>query len=108
MLAAFQRAHRAGVKIAFGSDAGVFPHGENAREFRYLTDLGMKPMEAIVSASKSAADLLGWDEVGTVEKGRFADFVVIEGDPLADITLLERPLAVIRGGVFVADKRPAN
>jgi imidazolonepropionase-like amidohydrolase len=108
MRTSFQRAYEAGVKIAFGTDAGVFPHGQNAREFRFMTELGMKPMEAIVSATGAAADLLGWNEVGTVEPGRFADFVVVEGDPLADITLLERPVAVIRGGVFVTDKRAAN
>jgi imidazolonepropionase-like amidohydrolase len=70
-----------------------------------MTDLGMKPMEAIVSATGSASDLLGWSEVGTVQKGRYADFVVVRGDPLADITLLERPTAVLKGGEFVRDER---
>jgi imidazolonepropionase-like amidohydrolase len=105
MRSSFQKAYRAGVKIAFGTDAGVFPHGLNAREFRYMTDLGMKPMEAIVCATGSASDLLGWKEVGHVAPGNFADFVVVKGDPLADITLLEHPSAVIKGGVFVLDAR---
>ncbi len=70
-----------------------------------MTDLGMKPMEAIVAATGSASELLGWNEVGTVQKGRFADFVIVRGDPLTDITLLERPTAVIKGGVFVRDER---
>jgi imidazolonepropionase-like amidohydrolase len=108
MRTSFQRAYRSGVKIAFGTDAGVFPHGQNAREFRFMTDLGMKPMDAIVAATGSAADLLGWSEVGTIQKGRFADFVVVDGDPLKDITLLERPVAVLKGGVFALDGRTAG
>jgi imidazolonepropionase-like amidohydrolase len=104
----FRRAHRAGVKIAFGTDAGVFPHGTNAGEFKFMTDLGMSPMEAIVSATKGASELLGWKEVGVVEKGRFADFVAVDGDPLADITLLERPSVVIQGGRVVLDRRDAR
>ena len=102
---AFRRAYKAGVKIAFGTDAGVFPHGTNAKEFKYMTDLGMSPMEAIVAATKSASELLGWNEVGLIEKGRFADFVAVTGDPLADITLLERPSVVIKGGQVVRDSR---
>jgi imidazolonepropionase-like amidohydrolase len=106
MRAAFRKAYRAGVKIAFGTDSGVYPHGDNAREFHYMTELGMKPMEAIVTATSAASDLLGWDAVGEVRPGRFGDFVVVRGDPLADITLLEHPVAVIQGGVFVRDERP--
>jgi imidazolonepropionase-like amidohydrolase len=93
------------VKIAFGTDAGVFPHGTNAEEFSYMTDLGMSPMEAIVSATRSASELLGWNEVGIVEKGRFADLVAVAGDPLADITVLERPSVVVKGGRVVRDSR---
>ena len=102
---AFRRALAGGVKIAFGTDAGVFPHGQNAREFKFMTDLGMSPMAAIVSATSGAAELLGWNEVGMIEKGRFADFVAVRGDPLADITLLERPSMVIKGGTVVVDRR---
>jgi imidazolonepropionase-like amidohydrolase len=105
MRSSFQKAYKAGVKIAFGTDAGVFPHGDNAREFKFMTDLGMKPMEAIVCATGSASDLLGWNEVGKIAPGRFGDFVVVRGDPLADITLLEHPVAVLKGGAFVRDDR---
>ena len=106
MRGSFQKAYRAGVKIAFGTDTGVFPHGQNAREFKFMTDLGMKPMQAIVAATGSASDLLGWSEVGRVEAGRFADLVVLSGDPIADITRLEHPVAVVKGGEFVRDERP--
>ena len=105
MREAFRIAHRNGVKIAFGSDSGVFPHGTNAQEFRFMTDLGMKPMDAIVSATKGASQLLGWNEVGMIEKGRYADFVAVPGDPLADITLLERPVVVVKGGQVIRDDR---
>jgi imidazolonepropionase-like amidohydrolase len=105
MRQSFQRALTGGVKIAFGTDAGVFPHGQNAREFKLMTDLGMKPMAAIVSATKDAAELLGWNEVGVIERGRYADFVAVRGDPLADITLLERPSIVIQAGAIVLDRR---
>ncbi len=101
----FRRARKAGVKIAFGTDAGVFPHGTNAQEFKLMTDLGMSPMEAIVAATRGASELLGWNEVGLVEKGRYADFVAVPGDPLADITLLERPSVVVKGGRVVRDTR---
>ncbi len=105
MRVSFAKAYKAGVKIAFGTDAGVFPHGENGREFRFMTELGMKPMEAIVSATSSASELLGWNDVGRIAPGRFADFVVVVGDPLADIGLLEHPILVIKGGVLVRDDR---
>ena len=105
MRQSFHRAVLAGVKIAFGTDAGVYPHGQNAHEFKLLVDGGMRPMDAIVAATGSAAELLGWNEVGLVQKGRYADLDVVEGDPLADISLLERPIAVFKGGVPVRDDR---
>ena len=105
MRQSFEKAYRGGVKIAFGSDAGVIPHGENAKEFAFMTERGMKPMEAIVSATGAAADLLGRDDVGRIEKGRHADFVVVDGDPLKDIHVLEKPVAVLKGGRFVVDGR---
>ena len=105
MREAFRVAHRAGVRIAFGSDAGVFPHGTNAKEFRFMVDLGMTPMDAIVAATGGAAELLGWNEVGRIEKGRYADLVAVQGDPLADITRLEHPVVVIQGGRVVRDDR---
>ena len=105
MRGSFEKAYKAGIKIAFGTDAGVYPHGDNAKEFAFMTDLGMKPMEAIVSATSSASDLLGWNEVGTIAPGRFGDFVVVRGDPLADIHVLEHPVAVLKGGALVRDER---
>nr|WP_263429206.1 amidohydrolase family protein [Nannocystis pusilla] len=94
----FARAVKAGVKIAFGTDAGVFPHGDNAREFSVMVDLGMAPKDAIVAATRSAAELLGLRDLGQVKPGFIADLVVVDGDPLADIRLLERPALVVQGG----------
>jgi imidazolonepropionase-like amidohydrolase len=87
------------VKIAFGTDAGVYPHGQNAKEFEYMVEAGMKPIEAILSATRGSADLL--DEsanIGSIQPGRFADIVAVEGDPLADIKLLQRISFVMKGG----------
>ena len=95
----FQRALSAGVKIAFGTDSGVSVHGENAREFGYMVEAGMKPMDAILSATRNAADLLGAaDRVGSIQAGRFADIIAVAGDPLADITELTRVRFVMKGG----------
>ena len=97
----FQRAHAAGVKIAFGTDSGVSVHGENAREFGYMVEAGMAPMDAILSATRNAADLLGAsDRVGSIQRGRFADVIGVVGDPLADITELQRVRFVMKGGVI--------
>ena len=94
------RAMRAGVKIAFGTDAAVYPHGLNAHEFAVYVQMGMTPLQAIQSATVNAADLLGWsDRVGTIDPGKFADIVAVEGDPLKDITLLQHPAMVMKGGV---------
>jgi len=98
----FARAVRAGVKIAFGTDAGVYPHGENAKQFAYMVKYGMTPLDAIRSATIWAAELLGWaDRVGAIEPGMFADLIAVEGNPLEDITLLERVVFVMKGGVIV-------
>lgn len=95
----FQRAHAAGVKIAFGTDSGVSTHGENAREFGYMVEAGMKPIDAILSATRNAADLLGAaDRVGSIQPGRYADIVGVAGDPLADITEMQRIRFVMKGG----------
>ena len=95
----FQRAHASGVKIAFGTDSGVSTHGENAREFAYMVEAGMKPMDAILAATRNAADLLGAaDRVGSIQAGRFADIVGVAGDPLADITEMQRIRFVMKGG----------
>lgn len=98
MRKSFAMAYEGGVKIAFGTDAGVFHHGENAKEFKVMVDLGMTPMDAIRSATSVAADLLGLEDVGEVRSGFVADLVVVDGDPLADITVLEAPALVVKGG----------
>jgi imidazolonepropionase-like amidohydrolase len=96
----FRRAVQAGVKLAFGTDAGVYPHGWNGRQFAKMVEWGMTPMQAIQSATTSGADLLGWsDRVGSVQAGRYADLVAVDGDPLRDITELERVKFVMKGGV---------
>jgi imidazolonepropionase-like amidohydrolase len=96
----FRRAVQAGAKLAFGTDAGVYPHGWNAKQFAKMVQYGMTPMQAIQSATVNAADLLGWsDRVGSVRVGRYADLVAVDGDPLADITQLERVQFVMKGGV---------
>jgi len=89
-----------GVKIAFGTDAAVYPHGLNARQFGTYVKLGMTPVQAIQSATVSAADLMGWsDKVGTIEAGKFADIIAVDGDPTKDVTTLEHVKLVIKGGV---------
>ena len=95
----FQRAAKAGVKIAFGTDAGVYPHGWNAKQFAKMVQFGLTPMQAIQSATTSAADLLGWsDRVGAIAPGMFADIIAVGGDPLKDVTELERVTFVMKGG----------
>ncbi|HEX9728472.1 MAG TPA: amidohydrolase family protein [Gemmatimonadales bacterium] len=103
----FRAAVAAGVKIALGTDAGVMPHGRNGHEFTLMVELGgMTPMQAIVAGTGNAADLLGWSElVGSVQAGRFADIVAVHGDPLSDITLLERVDFVMKGGAIVKQVR---
>ena len=103
----FQRALRKGVKIAFGTDAGGFPWDavNEAKEFEYETQLGMTPMQAIQSATRAAADLLGMsDQIGTIETGKFADIVAVPGNPLDDITAMEKVGFVMKDGVVY--KRP--
>ena len=96
------RAFAAGVKVGFGTDAAVYPHGLNAHEFAVMVKLGMTPLGAIQAATVNDADLLGWsDKVGTVEAGKFADLIAVDGDPLADVTTLERVKFVMKGGEVV-------
>lgn len=97
----FTRAVRAGVRIAYGTDAGVFPHGHNARQFAYMVRYGMTPMQAIQSATISVADLMQTEDVGAIAVGRFADMVAVDEDPLADVTALERIDHVMKGGTIV-------
>ncbi|MGK7391894.1 MAG: amidohydrolase family protein [Candidatus Cyclobacteriaceae bacterium M2_1C_046] len=95
----FQEAYKRGVKIAFGTDAGVFPHGDNAKEFQYMVEVGMKPMEAIQSATITAAQLLKEeDKLGSVSTGKMADIIAVEGDPLKDITLLQNVSFIMKNG----------
>jgi imidazolonepropionase-like amidohydrolase len=94
------RAIAGGVKIAFGTDAAVYPHGLNARQFATYVKLGMTPIQAIQSGTVNAADLMGWsDKVGTIEEKKFADIIAVDGDPTKDVTTLEHPKLVIKGGV---------
>lgn len=103
----FARAHRAGVKIVFGTDCGVSPHGQNAREFGFMVEAGMAPMDAIRSATSVAAGFLGLeDRLGTVESGKLADLIAVDGDPLADITRLEAVRFVMKEGVVFRQERP--
>jgi len=98
----FRRAVAAGVKLTFGTDAGVYPHGLNARQFAYMVRYGMTPMQAIQSATTVAAELIGWSrDVGAIAPGRYADMVAVEGDALVDIRVLEHVAAVMKGGALV-------
>jgi imidazolonepropionase-like amidohydrolase len=100
----FARAVKAGVKIAFGTDAGVYPHGQNGRQFAYMVKGGLTPMQAIQSATSRAADLMGWsDRVGAIAPGMYADLVAVAGNPLEDITELERVRFVMKGGMILKD-----
>ena len=95
----FARAYRAGVKIAFGTDTGVSPHGDNWREFGYMIESGMPPMEAIVSATRSAAELLDQSErLGSIAPGRLADVIAVPGDPLTDVAQFGKVHFVMKNG----------
>ena len=95
-----KKAFAAGVKVAFGTDAAVYPHGLNAGEFHVYVKLGMTPLAAIQTATINAADLLGWSkQVGTLESGKFADLIAVDGDPTKDVTTLEHVKFVMKGGV---------
>jgi imidazolonepropionase-like amidohydrolase len=101
-IAGFRRALAAGIPIGSGSDSAVIPHGENARELATRVRLGQSPMAAIVSATKVNADILGWsDRIGTLEAGKLADIVAVNGDPVADIAALERVVFVMKDGVVI-------
>jgi imidazolonepropionase-like amidohydrolase len=103
--ASFRKALDHGVKIAFGTDVGPFPHGTQAREFEYLVGYGMTPLTAIDSATLEAAALMGWsDRVGSLETGKFADIIAVQGNPLTDITELERVKFVMKGGEVVKNE----
>jgi imidazolonepropionase-like amidohydrolase len=100
-----RHAFEAGVKVAFGTDAAVYPHGLNAHEFAVYVQQGMTPVQAIQTATVNAADLLGWsDRIGTLEQGKFADMIAVNGDPTKDVTLLQNPTFVMKGGVVYKQK----
>ncbi len=107
MMESFRKAHSAGVKIAFGTDTGVSPHGENAQEFALMVEGGMTAKEAIVAATVSAADLLGISaQAGTVEAGKSADLIAVKGDPLKDVRELEKVGFVMKSGRVVKAGAP--
>lgn len=105
-LISFKSALAKGVKIAFGTDAGVYPHGRNAEEFRYLVEAGMKPVDALKSAMSVDAELLGLaDRLGTLEPGKLADVIAVPGDPIADIRQTEKVFFVMKDGVVYRNDR---
>ena len=103
----FAKAHRAGVKMIYGTDAGVHPHGDNAKQFAWMVRYGMTPLQAIRTATSNAAEALGKEGagVGSIAQGKFADIIAVQGDPLSDVTVLERVPVVIKGGEVVKDAR---
>ena len=89
------------MKVVFGTDAGVYPHGLNGRQFAYMVRYGMTPMQALQAATILAAENIGNTEIGTLEPGHYADLVAVEGDPIANIRLLENIPFVMKGGAVV-------
>ncbi|MGX4640466.1 Xaa-Pro dipeptidase [Massilia sp. SYSU DXS3249] len=102
----FRRAHAAGAKMVYGTDAGVHPHGNNGKQFAVMVKYGMTPLQAIQSATINAAEALARKDVGVVEAGRYADMVAVQGDPTLDVRLLEAPAVVIQSGVVVKRNTP--
>ena len=105
----FRNAVKMGVKISFGTDAAVFPHGQNAKEFKLMVDLGMQPIDALKAATGNAADLFGIaQKTGTLEKGELADVIAMPGDPTADITATERVSFVMKEGKIIRNGPPSS
>jgi imidazolonepropionase-like amidohydrolase len=100
----FRKAHAAGVRMLFGSDAGVMPHAMVPQQFRVMVQYGMTPLEAIQAATRNAAEALGRTDLGAIRAGAFGDIIAVRGDPTQDVTVLERVDAVIKGGVLVKDR----
>jgi len=105
----FRHAVKIGVPIAFGTDSGVEPHGEDAREFALMTGSGLSPADALMAATSNAAHLLGIsDRVGTLQPGKEADIVAVAGNPVADIHATEHPVFVMKGGIIYVDARQSS
>ncbi len=105
----FRKAFQAGVKMAFGTDAGVYPHGDNARQFHYMVQYGMSPAQAIQAATVSAADLIGRSsDVGSLTPGHYADLIALKADPLQHVEVLEHVDLVMKGGSIIKDDRTAR
>lgn len=99
------KAFHSGVRVALGTDAGVYPHGENGGEFWSMVTLGLTPVQALQAGTINAADLMGWsDRIGSISKGKFADMVAVRGDPLADVRLLQHVQFVMKDGVVYKDE----
>ena len=101
----FTKAYEAGVPIIFGTDSGVYPHGDNAKQFVIMVQRGMSPMDAIKAATSVAARFIGWDEqVGSIAEGHYGDLIAVRGDPLSNVSLLQDVSVVVKGGhVFKLD-----
>jgi len=97
----FRKAHQAGVRMIFGSDAGVMPHAMVGQQFAVMVEYGMTPLEAIQAATRNASEALGRSDVGEIEVGRYGDIVAVDGDPLENVRVLEKPVAVIKGGELI-------
>jgi len=98
----FRHAFQSGAKIAYGTDSGVYPHGDNARQFSTMVEWGMKPIDTIQAATINAADLIGWkDKVGALELGHYADVIAVQGNPLENVKVLESMSFVMKGGQIV-------
>ncbi len=102
----FRKAHAAGVKMVYGTDAGIYPHGDNAKQFATMVRYGMTPAQAIQAATINSAEALGRKDVGVIEAGRYADLIAVDGDPTRDVTQLESVDFVMKGGAVV--KAPAS
>jgi imidazolonepropionase-like amidohydrolase len=98
----FRKAHKAGVRMIFSSDAGIMPHGTAGGQFRYMVEYGMTPLEAIQAATRNGAIALGREkDVGAIAVGRYADIIAVDGDPLKNVRELESVDAVVKGGVQI-------
>jgi imidazolonepropionase-like amidohydrolase len=101
----FRKAYQAGVRMVFGSDAGVMPHAMVGQQFAVMVQYGMTPLAAIQAATRNASEALGRNDVGVIEVGRFGDMVAVDGDPLTNVRVLEKPAAVIKGGELIPHRQ---